>query len=398
MSATLYFVISAVAYLALIALAVYFYVLADPEESTVARFFQEKIPQKAWWLLEHCLGPRSLSVVEFFLDRVLMLFYCVVVFGSWSIIFSYIYQWVDQQDYVSHYHKYAGYAVFGACVTSWRWACNTSPGTITAKNIHRYDHFPFDDIMFVGGSVCPTRNLPRLARSKFDRIKYNENIPRYDHYCGWVHNVIGEENYRWFLLFLFVHVGMCIYGSYVLGNLFFGLILENRLMEVTFVDRYSGEEIKATKYIILQYLFSTHLLEAGLLAIMSVMSIALGLFLCYHAWLTSRGLTSNEAYKWAQVKAWYKREMKRFNDAVKNEESKASTRKPKKGPASKSVVTDGDGTADVPVEQYEDDDKERAYYPGPPPVNIYNRGFVENWKEVVFPLSLRKLNTKSKET
>lgn len=163
MSATVYFAASMVAYAALIAAAVYFFVLADPEDSAVACFFQETLPQRAWLLAERCLGEKALRVLEFFLDRILMMFYCVVVFGSWSIIFSYIYRWIDEQDYVPHYHKYVGYAVFGACFTSWRWACNTSPGTITANNIQRYDHFPYDDLMFVPGRVCPTRNIPRLV-------------------------------------------------------------------------------------------------------------------------------------------------------------------------------------------------------------------------------------------
>jgi len=205
------------------------------------------------------------------------------------------------------------------------------------------------------------------------------------------------------LLFLAVHVGMCVYGSYVVGNLFNGLILKHNLLEVTFVDRYTGQEIKASKWIIFQYLFSTRMLEAGVFLIMSVMSIALGLFLGYHVWLTSRGLTSNESYKWDQVKKWYKRELKRYNQAVKNGEIDATTGKP-----SKPVVTDGDvtctsgDTADNTASHQENDDDNdddgEIFYPGPPPVNIYNRGLVENWKEVIFPLSLRKAKTKPKET
>ena len=46
-----------------------------------------------------------------------------------------------------------------------------------------------------------------------------------------------------------------------------------------------------------------------------------------------------------------------------------------------------------------DDDSYDIIDPGPPPVNIYHRGFVENWKEVIFPISLRKNGTtKAKET
>lgn len=39
---------------------------------------------------------------------------------------------------------------------------------------------------------------------------------------------------------------------------------------------------------------------------------------------------------------------------------------------------------------HKNDDEEEYIDPGPVPKNIYNKGFVENWKEVIFPLSLRK--------
>lgn len=35
-------------------------------------------------------------------------------------------------------------------------------------------------------------------------------------------------------------------------------------------------------------------------------------------------------------------------------------------------------------------DQPEYFDPGPMPENVYDKGFVENWKEVVFPLSLRK--------
>ena len=41
-----------------------------------------------------------------------------------------------------------------------------------------------------------------------------------------------------------------------------------------------------------------------------------------------------------------------------------------------------DEAEDVGQSEYSD--------PGPVPQNIYDRGFVENWKEVLFPISLRK--------
>jgi palmitoyltransferase ZDHHC4 len=441
------FIVLAVLYVLIVCVVLYVYVFADPEESRIARYCTQVLPAQAWRVLEWCLGEHCdntdandgesnkkdesnkdirgtssstnntkskckrstqiLSAIEFFLDRALMLVYCAIVLGAWSIVFYFIYPWIQQQDYVSRYHQYVGYVLFVACLGSWRLASRTSPGLITKATLTQYNHYPYDHIMYEPGLVCRTRRIPRLARSKFDRHFYHENVARFDHYCGWVYNTIGQENYRFFLLFLAVHVLMCIYGSFVIGLLFYGEILQHNLLYITFFDRYTGEEITATKYIVFQYLFHKLLLEAAVWVIATVMGVALALFLAYHAWLTSRGLTTNESYKWGQVLQWYKRALREYNDAVQQglnpvEHSNAPNSATREAipihPADEanetSNLTDGASRSDSA-------DAEVIQHPGPPPVNIYNRGLLENWKEVIFPLSLRTrratLRTQQKE-
>ncbi|KAL7575842.1 hypothetical protein ACA910_003162 [Epithemia clementina (nom. ined.)] len=389
---------SLVAYVAILAFAMYFCMFADPETSSIAQFFQETAPTKCWDLCLRTVGAKNLKALEWISDRAMILIYCVVVFGSWSIIFYYVYPWISRQTYVSHVHKIVGYFVFAACVICWRYASTSSPGIITKQTVSLYDHFPYDELMFPSKKMCPTRKIPRLARSKFDRFKYNENVPRFDHFCGWVFNTIGEENYRWFLLFLAVHVGMCLYGTVVLTSLFYGHILEKNLHKAVLFNRATGEELPPGNFLILsQYLFSKFFLEAGVLMLMAVMAVCLGLFLCYHAWITSRGLTTNECFKWDEIKKWYQTEKKRYQDALKQGKATTETKKKAEPP----TVSDGDvtctpgqktsaQTTTLSGEVADDDDLDAIVDPGPPPVNIYNRGLYENWKEVIFPISLRK--------
>jgi hypothetical protein len=193
-------------YLTILVVLIYFCVVADPQSSRTARFLNIELPTLFWRTLRKSLGRESYETVEYVLDRALLLFYCIIVYGGWSVVFAYIYPWIGRQDYLPHYHRYIGVLFFAAGVVSWRTVHITSPGLITADTIALYDHYPYDDLLFTAGQICPTRNIPRLARSKFDRHKYHENVARFDHFCGWVHNTIGEANYRWFLLFLVVHV------------------------------------------------------------------------------------------------------------------------------------------------------------------------------------------------
>ena len=272
----------------------YFFVFADPDESPTALFLTETLPQKSWAMLERYLPENVLEILSFFVSRFLSVFYLAVVLGAWSIIMFYLFPWVDSQSYVSPVHKYVAIFVFAACLSSWRLACTTSPGIITPKNVARYDHFPYDNVLFAPGGRCRTTGIPRIPRSKFDRHRYNANVPRFDHFCTWLYNTIGEENYRFFLLFLFVHVGACSYGTNVVGSLFYGHVLENDMFDAVFVNRHSGEEVPVTKFVLFQYLFDRFLLPSAVLLLMAVMAVAIGLLFVYHVWLTSRGMTTNE--------------------------------------------------------------------------------------------------------
>jgi hypothetical protein len=261
---------------------------------------------------------------------------------------------------------------------------------ITAKSFKRYDHYPYDNLLFLPDRKCDTTNLVKIARSKYDRLKYSQNVPRYDHFCGWVYNTIGEENYRWFLLFLAVHVTMCVYGSTISILLFRGEISDKHLFELTFFDRNSGKEFKATWFVVTQFLFVRRMPEVSVLAVMFVMAIALGGFLGYHCWLTSVNMTTNEAQKWSDVKDWYKKARKSYKEAVKNGEYKPEA----KTQAAKALdLKDGDVTCTprVSLSQPSKQQEETLILdPGPFPENIYDRGFAENWKEVLFPISLRE--------
>jgi palmitoyltransferase len=271
-----------IGYVILCFVMMYLCMIADPSESTIAYQFQIALPNKVWNKLSQTFGKEKMNVLQHVMDRALVLVYFVVVGGSWSVVFWYLYPWLYQSPGVSNVHGVIGVLVFLACFVSWGIANSSHPGKITAASFKRYDHYPYDNLLFLPDKRCETTKLVKVPRSKFDRIKYQCIVPRYDHFCGWTYNTYGEENYRWFLLFLGQHVAMCFYGSFVSMLLFRDEIRQKKMFELTFFDRSTGETVKAGYSILLQYLFARRTLECCVLTIMFVMGIALSFFSGYH--------------------------------------------------------------------------------------------------------------------
>jgi palmitoyltransferase len=285
-----------VCYVIFCGMVMYFCVIADPSTSQMAHVFQVRLPNKMWSMMGSILSDKQMDSLQSILDLGLVLVYFFVVLGCWTIVFWYIYPWIDRSVGVGNYHKNVGYVLFLACFGSWRLANKSLPGIITPKSFQRFDHYPYDNLMFVPNKRCETTKQIRIPRSKFDRLKYHQNVPRYDHFCGWVYNTIGEENYRWFLLFLLIHVVMCLYGCSVCALLFYSEIKEKQLLEITFFDRASGEHVRSNLFIVTQYLFARNTLEFAVFAIMFVMGIALGAFLGYHVSIISWILSDNHYF------------------------------------------------------------------------------------------------------
>ena len=400
------FIIGLALYLVGFAFFTYSCIVADPSTSKSAQFFTQTLPTYISEKLTTLLGQTAVSFLRKIGDYALVVVYLVVVLGCWSIVLTHGYDLVSSSKYVANYHMYIGYGVFAACMTSWRKACTARPGWITARTIPKYDNWDYDNLLYTN-RMCPTVGIRKLARSKYDRAT-QRHVPRFDHFCGWVNNAIGEENYRYFLLFLAVHVGMCVYGTIIIGKCFYGEILDHDLLNATFYLASTGEQVTASKVVVLQYLMARHFALAGVFIMMSVMGLVLSLFLGFHLYITAVGMTTNEWYKWKQVRKWHASAKKEYDRAVK-EGREVNTKEAKimvvdqgdvgcTGPADSSLKPKpGDGYASSSKAEddsfyrteNEEKDEESISNPGPFPTNIYNRGILSNFGEVFFPRCMR---------
>ena len=153
-------------------------VIADPDSSNVGRFCTQELPSFLYKQLEKTVGKKVLSRLERLLDHAFQLVYLTVVLGSWSIMFCYGYEEIEKSNNINTYHQYYGYVVFLMCMSSFHCACNTPPGSVTARTITLFDHYEYDDVLYKH-QTCPTLKIRKIARSKYDRspILWIRRIP-----------------------------------------------------------------------------------------------------------------------------------------------------------------------------------------------------------------------------
>lgn len=207
--------------------------------------------------------------------------YILGCYGGWAVVFLVLYPLIAESTRVSNLHRWLGVGVLTLCLFSWWLAKTSSPGSITADNLHIYDNYAYDNVLYYSNRTCPTKHIRKLARSKYDRHS-GDHVPRFDHHCPVLNKTVGEENYRFFLFFLIVHVKMCWYGSIVALQIL-GELVHNEEADISAILRSNLSLI----------LLTTFLGLAG---------ICLTAFLSFHFYLISVGMTTNEYYKWKSIR------------------------------------------------------------------------------------------------
>ena len=293
----------------------------------MGRLCNNTVPSIIFRCVEHIIGQRRARQLSNIMDHALQIIYLIVVLGAWSIVFAYGYPEIEKSKYIHSYHQYSGYVVFILCMGSWHYACHVEPGTVTERTMPLFDHYEYDNILYTN-RMCTTLHIRKIARSKYDRCT-RRHVPRFDHYCGWINQAVGERNYRWFLLFLVVHVCMCCYGTWVVASVLYGEVKEKDLLNATFYNAMTGDVVETDAWIVLHFLSMRHFQLCAVLVLMSVMSILLGVFLAFHLYITSSNMTTNEFFKWRAVKKWHKKMRVTYENAVKTGRASVMVSTPK---------------------------------------------------------------------
>ncbi|NXW42756.1 ZDHC4 palmitoyltransferase, partial [Nyctiprogne leucopyga] len=170
------------------------------------------------------------------------------------------------------------------------------PGVIT-KSSHAslVQIYAYDGVLFQKGSVCPTCNTEKPARSKHCSV-CGTCVHRFDHHCVWVNNCIGAFNAKYFLLYLFTLTAMAASIAILTAAFLIQVVLLSNMMHGTYIDD-QGQEQAVEILFLIQHLFLTFPRIVFMLGFVLLLTLVLGAYCCFSLYLALTNQTSNEWYK-----------------------------------------------------------------------------------------------------
>ena len=305
--------------------------------------------------------------------------YLVLVYGCWMVVFARSIPRAQQStELISTLHLNSWYILFLSCVTSYIKAKITSSGIITKDTIWKYDNYDYDNVLYVPNNICPTIGIRKLPRSKYDR--YTQcHIPRFDHYCGWLDTPIGEDNYKYFLVFVFVHAIVFTYGFCIHGYLLW-------------YDHNVLGQLDDDKEDYLQHFLIATSLDWYMTIITYLMLIASVCLLCFagfHLSLVTQNITTNEYYRWKRIHQAEQLQLK-LQQPQQQDEEKPSSSLSTTTTSSSSSSRQQQRQPQLPlaISTRNNSDKKKKY-------DFYNLGLMGNLYEVLYPRSQREHSKES---
>ncbi|KAJ6241505.1 palmitoyltransferase swf1 [Anaeramoeba flamelloides] len=178
----------------------------------------------------------------------------------------------------------------------------TKPGFVTDKNNEQYlKRYTFDEILFFK-EQCETCKLIKPARSKHCRL-LNRCVARYDHYCAWLMNTMGEQNYRYFILFLFANLFLVSFGLYTVVRVLEQKVINTKMFELKFRDS-KGNDMDIGFTFMMNYLKRTQPYTLGFGYLLISLFVIVILFIIYHFRLIWKNTTTNESVKIHELKSF----------------------------------------------------------------------------------------------
>ncbi|GAM19002.1 hypothetical protein SAMD00019534_021770 [Acytostelium subglobosum LB1] len=352
---------------------------------------------------------RGSQLVDYFLyrpNRILQSVYLILVLGGSYLFMLDTYQYLDGY-YAPSYHKFTSVLAIIITLTSFVVASVTDPGYITSEEGHSFIQYQYDRLLYVK-KQCETCGIAKPSRSKHCRV-CDKCVARFDHHCPWINNCVGERNLRYFLWFVGNTSALCFYGFYLCLCALLTIVETKNLFKLGYTQ--GGKWAPLPTSLIIRYLFaeSRSIFPLGIFCL--VISLFLLYFLCYHLYLVAKNKTTNETFKWSDIKEQI--DLNRVKEKQERMEAKSSgksqqqsehdhhqqqqqqqqqqldekslnKRAARKKQNQEKYLRMSDSTIPLPLPSTAKELK-----------NTFNRGFLSNFREVLFPEAFAKESTSS---
>ena len=330
------------------------------------------------WDSKYCGG--RLSVVGDFCGSVVApaapwsvpILYCAFTTYMFSAYYEDLHPFIAENHW---YYAWLAPVAYTILVVSFVLATFSDPGKITKQN-HALllNQFRFDNLMFLEDTECSTCKFTKPARSKHDRFT-NKCVAKFDHYCLWINNTVGLYNYRWFLFFLLGNVWTLCWGALLAG-----------LKMIVMVAAEYKDHPKPLPSIFSQWwqvMITNENKRVGIIFLLSVSTGALACaFTAMHFYYIYLGATTNETDQWGDIHAAISEgSVWMFQKPGFKLDRSILLQKDEEGRPNRSLTAEEreyvaqNGLALTLLTDHK------------PIVNIYDTGFLNNLKAVMFPNS-----------
>jgi hypothetical protein len=101
-----------------------------------------------------------------------------------------------------------------------------------------------------------------------------------------------------------------------MATVLYGEVVDKKFLGAKVLNAANDSEFKIDYVVILRYLCKEYAQIVCVLMLMTVVSVILGIFLGFHLYITACNMTTNEFFKWRQVKQWHEKETQKFRKAL----------------------------------------------------------------------------------
>jgi len=226
-----------------------------------------------------------------------------------------------------------------------------------------------------------------------------------------MNNCIGEKNIRYFVGFLFGHILLCSYGVVLISSIIWGELDIHGVLASEFTN--AGKRVLGGQapLLLLKWSLIYYPVLSMLIIFLTIITVALSAFFGYHMYLIYKNMTTCESYKWKDFEEYHiEQAYEEFRRKAEQDEVEHPTHevehptRGRQGSASgeeEIVGTTSGGAGSMSRRLLRCFGGLKCWGRGHQPStgslfqvpiiaknNIYDHGFVENMKEVLFPRSL----------